>query len=172
MVTEGKKGTLRPEAGEGVATGRRSAPCPTGLRHISGAVSMRPLRGGCQKTRFRGSGQNAALAAGKPTDLKPLYHLAPTLSPIQSNGGEGARVVWMGVGFRWRFGIVAGWQRIYLNLGEQILVALGGPPAGGGGEAGEMDCRAFAHGRAGLCEPPALPAAKGNMTLSRPFYGH
>jgi len=28
---EGKKGTLRPEAGEGVATGRRSAPSPTRL---------------------------------------------------------------------------------------------------------------------------------------------
>lgn len=35
-----------------------------------------------------------------------------------------------------------------------------------------MDCGAFAHGRAGLCEPPALPAAKGNLTISRPLYKH
>jgi hypothetical protein len=30
-----------------------------------------------------------------------------------------------------------------------------------------MDCRAFAHGHAGLCEPVVIPAAKGNMTISR-----
>ena len=42
----------------------------------------------------------------------------------------------------------------------------GGPTAGGNGDAVEMNRRAFANGRAGLCNP-ALSAAKGNMTISR-----
>ena len=40
------------------------------------------------------------------------HHLSPTLSPIQSNGGEGAMAVWTVVGFRWRVGILAGWKSI------------------------------------------------------------
>ena len=43
----------------------------------------------------------------------------------------------------------------------------GGPPAGVDGDAGEMDCGAFAHGHAVLCELIVIPAAKGNMTISR-----
>jgi hypothetical protein len=40
------------------------------------------------------------------------HHLSPTLSPLQSNGGEGARAFWTVVGFWWRMGILDGWQRI------------------------------------------------------------
>ena len=39
------------------------------------------------------------------------HHLSPTLSPIQSNGGEGARAFWTVVGFRWRVGILGGWDK-------------------------------------------------------------
>jgi hypothetical protein len=52
-------------------------------------------------------------------------HLSPTLSPIQSNGGEGAMAFWTVVGFRLRVGNSVGWRSIWLNLGEQIRVALG-----------------------------------------------
>ena len=36
------------------------------------------------------------------------HHLSPTLSPIQSNGGEGAMAFWTVVVFRWRIGILIG----------------------------------------------------------------
>ena len=40
------------------------------------------------------------------------HHLSPTLSPIQSNGGEGAMAYWTVVGFLWRVGILPGWRSI------------------------------------------------------------
>jgi hypothetical protein len=39
------------------------------------------------------------------------HHLSPTLSPIQSNGGEGGMAFWTVVGFRWRVGILVGWDK-------------------------------------------------------------
>ena len=39
-------------------------------------------------------------------------HLSPTLSPIQSNGGEGAMAYWTVVGVPRRVGILVGWRSI------------------------------------------------------------
>jgi hypothetical protein len=40
------------------------------------------------------------------------HHLSPALSPIQSNGGEGAMAFWTVIGFRWPVRILVGWRRI------------------------------------------------------------
>ncbi len=64
-----------------------------------------------------------------------------------------------------------GWQEAdlaRLAKGDAGKVAAAVRRTDGDGAAGEMDCRAFAHGRAAICEPAALPAAQGNRTISRP----
>ena len=63
-----------------------------------------------------------------------------------------------------------GWREADLARlanGDAGKVAAAVRRTGGDRAAGEMDCRAFAHGRSGICVRAALPAAQGNRTISR-----